>query len=228
MNIQDNRPKTASALIDILPESALTRKRPTDTNRVFLKAMASRMEGVCLQMLEKGFPSSPAAPIIGTVSAEKFTFPSYFQLAVALELSELVKGMIKVLYINEKVDVNISWYQLSPIHLACLNGNEKILSLLLDNGANINQGLGLEDMYLLSKLKMSGNHFIPDENNNEIHPKIPKSHVNDSQKDIFRQAGYKGPILVGAEYTQNLMVYPFELAYVNGHSKLATTLLEQY
>ena len=95
MNIQDNRPKAATSLIDILPESSLTKKRHSDTNRVFLKALSARMEAVCLQMFEKGFPSSPASPIFGTISAEKFAFPSYFQLAVAMELVELVKAMIK-------------------------------------------------------------------------------------------------------------------------------------
>ena len=84
-------------------------------------------------------------------------------------------------------------------------------------------------MYLLSKLKMSGNaKVIPDENISEIHPKTIRPVVNDPQKDIFRQAGYKGPISVGAEYTQNLIIYPFELAYVKGHLKIANALLEQY
>ena len=227
LSIQDLKPKAATALIESLPESSLAKKRHSDTNRIFLRAMSARMESICLQMYEKGFPASPSLPIFGTISAEKFAFPSYFQLAVALEMVDLVRGMIKVYIIDQKVDVNLSWYQLSPIHNACVAGNEKLIAILVENGANVNQGLGLEDMYLLSKLKMNSPQNILDDKA-DSNSKIVQNNISESHRDIFRQPGYKGPINVGADYTRDLIIFPFELAYVKGHFKLAVSLLEQY
>jgi hypothetical protein len=97
--VHDFRSMDAAACLDILSESSLIKKRPNDANKVFLTAMANRLQGVCLIMIEKGFPVNVNAPIFGGTNQSLLIFPSYFQLAVVFDLIEVCKAMIKVLCI---------------------------------------------------------------------------------------------------------------------------------
>ncbi|CAG8786780.1 4991_t:CDS:2, partial [Cetraspora pellucida] len=88
-------------------------------------------------------------------------FPSYFILAVALGLNELVKAMVK------RANMNQTWFGLSPLIIAIsqaiiaysstgLKSKSKttlLIKLLLDNGADPSQGLPLEQFNTLRKLK---------------------------------------------------------------------------
>jgi hypothetical protein len=58
--------------------------------------MGNRLEEVAIAFLERGFPSDVNKPIFPIYDISQFEFPSYFLLAVALGLYELVTAMIKV------------------------------------------------------------------------------------------------------------------------------------
>lgn len=87
------------ALLDLLSDATLIKKRPQDANRIFLNAMINRLQTVCIHMMEKGFPQNVNSSIFKPVNPQKppkFTFPSYFQLACSFGLDQLCKTMIKV------------------------------------------------------------------------------------------------------------------------------------
>jgi hypothetical protein len=221
--IHDYRLDDCVQLLETLSDSTLVKKRPKDANRAFLHAMVSRMSGVCLKMLEKGFPVNINNPVMGSHnhgSSEKFYFPSYFQMAVAFELVEVIKAMIKL-----KADVNLSWYQVTPLQNACLKGNEIIIRLLIENGANPNQSLGLGDYLMLSKLKprhrRSPSSSSPDE------PASLAGSVK-STKEYPQQVFQKSPAKLEKEYIENKQIYLFEMAAMRGHMGIASYLLDQY
>jgi ankyrin repeat protein len=212
-------------LLETLSDSTLVKKRPKDANRAFLHAMVNRMTPVCLQILEKGFPVNVNHPVMGAHdhnSADKFYFPSYFQMAVSFELVDVVKAMIKL-----KADVNLSWYQVTPLQNACVKGNEAIIRLLIENGASPNQSLGLEDYILLSKLKPAHRKATSPTTSNPS-PQTPSSNPDAFYtRDYPRQAGQKGPLALNKEYLENKHIYLFELAALRGHTVIASFLLDQ-
>jgi hypothetical protein len=95
LSIHDIRVQESLSIIDLLSEQTLTKKRPVDANRAFLHAIANRMQTVCLAFMEKGFPHNVNSPIYATnfKDPDAFTFPTYFQLAVASGLYDVAKVM---------------------------------------------------------------------------------------------------------------------------------------
>ncbi|CAG8832356.1 30375_t:CDS:2, partial [Racocetra persica] len=99
----DNKISDALTILSYIPNSSfssLKKKKSTEANRAFLMAIAHRMDDVALAMYERGIPGDVNSPIFvkntknsdrGGISGLKF--PSYFILAVALGLNELVKAM---------------------------------------------------------------------------------------------------------------------------------------
>lgn len=98
MAIHDRRLMNACSLIGDLSPNSLKKKRPQESNMVFLNAMANRLDTACVMLLEKGFPENINAPIHGGKFKEtdKLVLPSYFMLAIAFGSDALVKAMIKV------------------------------------------------------------------------------------------------------------------------------------
>jgi hypothetical protein len=103
MAIHDRRLMQACSLIGDLTPNSLKKKRPHESNRVFLSAMANRLDTACVLLLDKGFPENINAPIHGgeNKDTDKLLLPSYFMLAVAFGSDSLVKAMIKVHLINK-------------------------------------------------------------------------------------------------------------------------------
>lgn len=83
-------------MIEILSEATVQKKRTGDTNKALLHAMCNRLQSLTLQLMEKGFPANPNSPIFASNENFSFSFPSYFQLAVSLDLVEVARVMIKV------------------------------------------------------------------------------------------------------------------------------------
>ncbi|PKK79162.1 ankyrin [Rhizophagus irregularis] len=95
----------------------------------------------------------------GGISGLKF--PSYFILAVALGLHDLVKAMIK------RANMNQAWFGLTPLIIATAQASRApaidrrsttsniiiIIKLFLDHGADPSQGLPLEQFNTLRRLK---------------------------------------------------------------------------
>jgi hypothetical protein len=130
--ILDQRTTTACSLLEELSSAALRKKQPQLANKVFLSALAQGMEAVCVGMMEKGFPVSVNSSVVMHASVEtsaksgvtteksggggqggagmkSFQLPSYFMCALALNLDNLVRVMIKVSWISNLtvIDFNI-------------------------------------------------------------------------------------------------------------------------
>lgn len=86
-------------MIDLLSEATIHKKRTADINDCFLHAMSRKMQVICLQIMEKGYPVNVNSPVYTPKDTSQLTLPSYFQLAVSLDLVEVVKVMLKVTYI---------------------------------------------------------------------------------------------------------------------------------
>ena len=105
MAIRDHKTSDALTILSQISNNALKKKKNIEVNKSFLLAMAHRLEDITLAMYERGFPSDVNTPIFskpknverGGISGLKF--PSYFILAVALGLYDLVKTMLKVISI---------------------------------------------------------------------------------------------------------------------------------
>ncbi|KAJ3366113.1 hypothetical protein HDU91_001987, partial [Kappamyces sp. JEL0680] len=228
--IQDCRSMESLALTELLSETTLTKKRPGDANKAFLHALANRMQSVCIQIMEKGFPPNVNTPIFATTHSHtkndknEFTFPSYFQLAVSLNLVDVVRFMIK-----GKADVDLSWYQITPLLCACLQGSEPMVKLLIDAGANPSQKIALEDFLLLRRLKPSRSAMKSAERfDTKVGVGIQSPAVDSPVVvDGYRQYGQKGPIHFPQEYVEGKDIYLFELAAMSGNMGIATYILEQ-
>ena len=85
-------------MIEDLTGNSLKKKRPQEANRVFLTAMANRLDTACNLLVEKGFPENINSPIHGGVSKEsdKLILPSYFMLTIAFGSESVFKSMMKV------------------------------------------------------------------------------------------------------------------------------------
>ncbi|KAJ3088241.1 hypothetical protein HK102_009196 [Quaeritorhiza haematococci] len=142
--IHDSKTSLACALMDDLSPNTLRKKRVAEANRVFLLGMASSMEPLCMLMLERGFPVNVNS---AALSCKDFSFPSYFLMAVALGLDNVVRLMIK------RANLNQSWYGLTALHLACCKGNFNLVQILVEHGADLGQGLPLSEYMLLRRLQ---------------------------------------------------------------------------
>ena len=99
--IHDRRLVPSCTLINELSSNCIRRKKPQESNRAFLLAMANRLDTVCLIFLDKGFPENINAPIHGQqteqTAPERADLPNYFMLAIAFDCEPVFKSMIKVL-----------------------------------------------------------------------------------------------------------------------------------
>lgn len=168
--IRDRDVRLARGLVERLPSGTLRKKAGTqehcEANRCFLAAMAARMEGVVLLMIFKGFPSDFCAPIflprsqtkneeskVGEHTLRNFVFPSYFLLAISFGLVHVVRCMIRHAHVNQ------GWFGLTPLIVAIthsLSDNDtEMVRLLLDSGADPNQGILISQLRALHHLQPS-------------------------------------------------------------------------
>ncbi|KAJ3262342.1 hypothetical protein HK103_002783 [Boothiomyces macroporosus] len=122
--------------------------------------------------------------------------------------------------IKFKADPNLSWYQVTPLQIACVQGNDQMIQLLLQCGANVNQTLGLADLCLLNRLKS----HVPKSSNGSPQNGSPES--PSPFKDAFRQYGQKGPITFPQEFINEKEILLYELALASGHETVALQLIE--
>ena len=162
--IKDLKTPLACQLVDDVSSSTLRKKRPSESNRIFLMALANGMENVCIMMLDKGFPANLNGSIVpASFRKDGFVYPSYFLVSVALGLDSVVRFMLKV-WMNyattvsitdntqHRADVNDTWYGLSALHLAAIRGNIVLFQKLLDNGADTTKTVYLHVLGLLKTI----------------------------------------------------------------------------
>jgi len=85
---------------------------------------------------------------VDSSSKKIYGYPSYFLVAIGLGLDNVVRVMMK-----QKVNVNHSWYGLTPLHIACAKGNINAAIQLIENGADPFPILPLAHFELLRGLK---------------------------------------------------------------------------
>lgn len=100
--VHDRRVQQACSIIEDLSSNTFRKRNFTEANDIFLKAMLNNLEPVVLSMLDKGFPPNINLPIyeIQMSNDIKVDLPSYFLLAVALGMDNVIKVMIKVRFFN--------------------------------------------------------------------------------------------------------------------------------
>jgi len=147
--VHDRRVQQACSIIEDLSSNTFRKRNFTEANDIFLKAMLNNLEPVVLSMLDKGFPPNINLPIyeIQMSNDIKVDLPSYFLLAVALGMDNVIKVMIKKAYINQ------TWNGLTALHLACCKGDEKLINLIIDYGADVSQPIPVEQYLNLGRLK---------------------------------------------------------------------------
>lgn len=101
--IHDRKLIQVCAIIDDLKPSFVLKKPPAaELNKVFLTAMANRIDLACVMLLEKGFPADINVPINGTadskrkITSEKLNMPSFFLLGLSTGSEMIIKIMMKV------------------------------------------------------------------------------------------------------------------------------------
>ncbi|KAH6583928.1 hypothetical protein BASA60_001188 [Batrachochytrium salamandrivorans] len=225
--IHDRRTAYAISLIGELSLNSLKKKRPQEANKIFLYAMANRLEPVCMAMLEKGFPANINVPIFGPPNPDisKFNFPSYFFLAIALSLDGMAKSMLKL-----KGNVNASWYRMTPLIISCCKGNLGIVQMLVENGANTNTSLPLSYYFLLRSLYRhngrNGPHSLAASSSRGRSSVIRGEPVNVSDfGTTFKQYGDRTPVRFSPEFIGDKSLLPIEIAAINGRKDVVKYLL---
>ncbi|KAJ3104946.1 hypothetical protein HDU97_008694 [Phlyctochytrium planicorne] len=99
--------------------------------------------------------SSSSLGVKGPVPMSSVDYPSYFVVAVALGLDNVIRSMIK------RSDINQTWHGLTALHIAASRNAVLIVNLLLEHGADPNKGIYLSQYALLRKYKA----FSPNPNN---------------------------------------------------------------
>jgi len=147
--VHDRRIQQACTIIEELSSNTFRKRNFSEANNIFVKAMLNNLEPVVLSMLDKGFPPNINLPIyeIQMSNDTKVNLPSYFLLAVALGLENVIKVMIRKAYINQ------SWNGLTALHIACCKGDEKLMNLIIDYGADVSQPIPIEQYLNLGRLK---------------------------------------------------------------------------
>lgn len=217
--IHDNRLNTASNLLNELNYNNIKKKKIQEMNNAFLLTMSKKYENLTLIFLDKGFPENVNRSIFDvSLNSNKkqkknfnLAFPSYFILAVALGLSDVVKVMIK------KAIVNLSWFGLSPLLIACSQNNLSLVQLLLSNGANPNIGIPMEQYNSLCSLKMKYNAKY-NEHWKEFCPIFEGS-------PFQKQWGERHLYPIKKSFYRNTIIYPIDIACMMGNSNIVRLLL---
>ncbi|KAI8915761.1 ankyrin repeat-containing domain protein [Gorgonomyces haynaldii] len=226
--VHDRRIAHAISLINDLTSNSIRKKRVHESNRIFLKAMANRLDAVCLMFLDKGFPENINAPINGPSAKEsdKPVLPTYFMLSITFGLEAVFKAMLKM-----KPQVNYSWYQITPLMLACWSGNLTIANMLLEIGANANRKLLLKDFLLLKHFKQTCKRVKEDQSPEQPQIAITTESFSGVSAAIQRfmakhkQYGTTGLVKFSEEYIEGKYLLPFEQACLAGHEHVAKAVI---
>jgi len=217
--IHDERINTASTLLNNISYGNMKKKRLQEVNKAFLLAMMKKFEDISILFLNKGFPENVNCSIFDvslnlTKKQKKnniLQFPSYFILAVSLGLMDVVKVMIK------KAIVNLSWFGLTPLILACAQNNLPLVQLLLSNGANPNLGIPLEQYNSLCEFKIKYN----DDKKERWKLECPIFSGSDFQK----QWGENSFLPINKKYFRTTILYPIDIACMMNNLEIVRLLL---
>jgi len=212
--------------LDILEElnfNQCIKKHHHELNRIFLKAMMNRLEPVTLLMFQKGFPLHVNRSIYTLPKSSKFQFPSYFLIAISLNLGNLAKAMIKRAYVNQ------SWFGITPLILASIQnqvGNVPLVKMLLDHGADPNLGIPLHLLkHLIDLNRFHGSKNQPCDS--FISPKFTfasnlssdgSSWTSETsatitlEKFVYQKGSPKSSLLDGSLPLKKTLIYPLDLA----------------
>lgn len=122
------------------------------TRRIFLHALDSGMETLCLMLIGAGFPKDPNDPIFHGPSSQLCRLlPSYFILAVALGRPAVVSSLL-----GKGASPNACWLGLTPLLLAqCIPRRmaaTRITNVLLKAGADPFQGIKRGQLLRLERM----------------------------------------------------------------------------
>jgi len=217
--IHDNRISAASTLLNSITYGNMKKKRLQEINKAFLLAMMKKFEDISVMFLNKGFPENVNCSIFDvslnlTKKQKKnntLQFPSYFILAVSLGLMDVIKVMIK------KAIVNLSWFGLTPLILACAQNNLPLVQLLLSNGANPNLGIPLEQYNSLCEFKIKYN----DDKKEQWKLECPIFKGSEFQ----RQWGEHSFLPINKKYFRSTILYPIDIACMMNNLEIVRLLL---
>jgi len=213
--VHDHRIQQAVSLVEDLSSNTFRKRNFAEANNIFVKAMLLNLEPVVLSMLDKGFPPNINLPIyeIQMSNDIKVNLPSYFLLAVALGMDNVIKVMIRKAYINQ------SWNGLTALHIACCKGDEKLINLILDYGADVTQPIPIEQFYNLGRLKSLEARIVTQKRSvltgTYIEEQIGTNNYSRNNSSIIRP-NPKAPFL-----------YPIDFAASTGNIKIAGLIINK-
>ena len=120
--------------------------------------------------------------------------------------------------------------------IACLKGNQSMIKLLIDFGADPSQRILLKDFLLLRRLKTSKKSIrlasrfsnIADLRSIPSPSATHKSIDCKRENDKFQQFGHRSPIHLSEEYIEEKYICLFEMAAIRGDYETASFLLRLY
>jgi len=113
--------------------------------------------------------------------------------------------------------VNLSWFGLTPLILACAQNNLPLVQLLLSNGANPNLGIPLEQYNSLCELKIGFN----DKNKEQWKLQCPIFKGSEFQ----RQWGESHFLPIDKKYFRTTILYPIDIACMMNNLEIVRLLL---
>jgi ankyrin repeat protein len=117
----------------------------------------------------------------------------------------------------KKAIVNLSWFGLTPLILACSQNNLALVQLLLANGANPNLGIPLEQYNSLCELKIKFN----DKNKEQWKLQCPIFKGSEFQ----RQWGENHFLPINKKYFRTTILYPIDIACMMNNLEIVRLLL---
>jgi len=213
--VQDRRVQQACAIIEELSTNTFRKRNFSEANNIFVRAMFNNLEPVIMLMLEKGFPPNINLPIyeIQMSNDMKVDLPSYFILAVALGNINVIKAMIKKAYINQ------TWNGLTPFHIACCKGDEKLINLLIDYGADVYQPIPIEQYLNLGRLKSNEARMVAKRkgilNGTYIDEQLGTNNYSSKNHSVIRT------------YPKAPYMYPIDFATATGNLKVVGLLINK-
>lgn len=184
--IRDQNQTSACKLLHSLNIKLAIKKYSIMMNYLFLMAIQSGMDSLAILIMESNFPKSVNDSILSHIpqgsNQNSDYYPSYFLASVAVGSETIIKYMIK-----RGAQINLSWFGLSPLHLACClheKGNAQLVKFLIDNNADPTLYLLYQQYFLLLQLKSvpfsSHSYNYNEDIDNSSRPK--KSSVNEYKK----------------------------------------------
>lgn len=184
--IRDQNQTSACKLLHSLNIKLAIKKYSVMMNYLFLMAIQSGMDSLAILIMENNFPKSVNDSILSHIPQESNQnsdcYPSYFLATMAVGSETIIKYMIK-----RGAQVNLPWFGLSPLHLACClheKGNAQLVKFLIDNNADPTLYLLYQQYFLLLQLRSVpfSSHSYNSNQDVDNSSKSKKSSINEYRK----------------------------------------------